>query len=702
MGLAGTSDGLLRQRALLYLRKALLNDSAQFRDAQWEAIESLVVYKEKLLVVQRTGWGKSIVYFLATKLLREKGAGPTLLVSPLLSLMRDQISAAQRLGIIAESINSANSEEWQDVIARLLSGGVDILLISPERLANEDFVNDVLSKVAPRIGLFVVDEAHCISDWGHDFRPDYMRIARVLRALPRTTPALATTATANDRVVADIASQLGNSINIIRGPLVRHSLRLQNIDMPDPAARMAWLAEQLPQIPGSGIIYTLTVRDAERLAEWLRYKGIDAYAYHSKEDLISTDDKKALEQKLLNNEVKALVATVALGMGFDKPDLRFVIHFQRPASVVHYYQQVGRAGRAVDHAYGILLGGSEDDEIANYFIETAFPPAAHISSVIHALEKAPEGLSKSRILQQINLRDGQLEKVLTMLSVQSPSPIVKQGSIYFRTATEFAPDTERAEHLTALKRKEQDRMREYMQTTGCLMEFLSKQLDDPHASQCGICSSCVGRPLLPTDYNRTLAVEASAFLRRSDIIVEPRKQWPRQMPDERYKGNIPVDLRAEQGRALCMWGDAGWGDLVKRGKQEDGRFADELVEATVDMILNRWRPDPFPTWVACVPSLNRKSLVPDFARRLADALGISLSSSVVKVIETPPQKLMHNSSQQLSNIKDAFEVDQRLIIPGSVLLVDDMIDSGWTVTVIASLLRAKGSGEVFPVALAKV
>jgi ATP-dependent DNA helicase RecQ len=362
---------MLREKALVLLRQALNNPNADFRDAQWEAIEELLLNKSRLLVVQRTGWGKSLVYFLATRLLTDQGAGCTLLISPLLALMRNQIAAAQRIGIRAETINSSNTDEWNLVNTKLLTNQVDVLLISPERLANQDFYNNILLPLSQKIGLFVVDEAHCISDWGHDFRPDYRRIVRVLQALPSNIPVLATTATANNRVVKDITDQLGQNLRISRGDLTRKSLRLQNICLPSQAARLAWLAQHLPQLPGSGIIYALTVRDAQRVADWLNTQGINAKAYYSELD---TQVRIALEDELLNNEIKALVATTALGMGFDKPDLGFVIHYQRPGSVVHYYQQVGRAGRAVETAYGILLSGDEDDQINNYFINTAFPP----------------------------------------------------------------------------------------------------------------------------------------------------------------------------------------------------------------------------------------------------------------------------------------------------------------------------------------
>lgn len=691
------SEAAFRERALHYLREALKDDNATFRDGQLDAVKSIVIDRKKLLVVQRTGWGKSIVYFLATKFLRESGAGPTIIISPLLSLIRNQVDIASRLGIEAKSINSTNESEWETIRARIREGRADVLLISPERLADERFMENVLSKISSSVGLLVVDEAHCISDWGHDFRPDYMRIARIVRALPPNTPALATTATATRRVVDDIVSQLGNDVEVLRGPLVRHSLRLQNISMPSLAARMAWLAEQLPKLSGSGIVYTLTKHDAERLADWLRHKGIDAYRYHAD---VSPAEKEDLERRLLRNELKVLVATVALGMGFDKPDLAFVIHFQRPVSVIHYYQEVGRAGRAVNSAFGILLGGSEDDDIADYFIENAFPPLVHVSSVIQALENTPNGLTKSQLLREINLSDTQLKKVLTMLSAQSPSPIVKQGSTYKRSATTFALDTRRIEQLKLVKRAEQQRMQAYIQTSDCLMEFLSNELDDPHAAKCGMCANCVGAPLIPTDFDKTLAVEASAFLRRLDFVVEPRKRWPYYMDDERYRGGIPENLRAERGRALCMWGDAGWGDMVKRGKQVDGRFPDDLVDAVVEMI-GRWKPEPCPKWVTCVPSFNHEMLVPDYAKRLASALGIPFRPCLIKVRQTRPQKAMRNSNQQLSNIIDAFDIRRDLLLPGPVLLVDDIVDSGWTFTIIASLLRTNGSGNVFPVALAQ-
>ncbi|HYP42023.1 MAG TPA: RecQ family ATP-dependent DNA helicase [Chloroflexia bacterium] len=687
------------QQALDLLRQALNNPNAEFRDGQWEAIEGLVERNERMLVVQRTGWGKSIVYFLATRLLRDRGAGPTLLVSPLLALMRNQLLAAQRLGVRAETVNSSNRDDWQAIYERIRSNQVDILLISPERLANEQFRDDVLLPMTSRIGFFVVDEAHCISDWGHDFRPDYLRIARILQALPQNIPVLATTATANNRVVADVQGQLGPTVSVSRGPLVRESLRLQNIALPSQAARMAWLAEQVPRLPGSGIIYTLTVRDAQRLAEWLRSQGVDAHAYWGDRE---SSEREDLEQQLLNNGIKALIATTALGMGFDKPDLGFVIHYQRPGSVVHYYQQVGRAGRALDTAYGILLSGAEDQEITEYFIRTAFPPEAHVDEVLEALQSADDGLSIPMLERQVNLTRGQIEKVLKSLAVKSPAPVTKDGSRWHATPVRYAPDRDKVERLTQMRYREQARMADYMQSRECLMLFLARELDDNNPTACGKCAICYGGPLLSHTFSRDLVTRAVQFLRRSDQPIEPRRQWASDALSSYgwVRGNIPLDLRAEEGRALSVWGDDGWGEQVRRGKRVEGRFDDELVGAVVAMLQERWRPDPFPTWVTCVPSLTHAALVPDFARRVAQRLGLPFVQCIRKVQHTSPQKEMENSYQQAHNLDNAFSVDARLVQDGPVLLLDDMVDSRWTFTVAAALLRQAGSGPVYPLALA--
>lgn len=685
----------VRQDALALLRKAVGSPSADFRDGQWEAVEALL-RRKRLLVVERTGWGKSIVYFLATRLLRDRGSGCTLLISPLLALMRNQIQAAGRIGVCAETINSSNPEEWQRVEEALHQNAIDVLLISPERLANEDFVTRCLLPIAGRIGLLVVDEAHCISDWGHDFRPDYRRIVRILQALPTNMPVLATTATANARVVEDVQQQLGPNLGTVRGPLARDSLRLQNLRISSQAGRMAWIAHHVPQLPGSGVVYTLTVRDACNLAAWLQTCGIDASAYHGDMEPV---ERQNLEDRLLHNQVKALAATVALGMGYDKPDLGFVIHFQRPASVVHYYQQVGRAGRALDEAYAVLLSGAEDDEIADYFIRTAFPTAGEVQQVLDALREARAPLKMAGLQRQLNLPVGKLDKVLKFLLLESPAPVQKTPAGFVRNPVAWQMPVERIQRITNLRRREQDRMREYMTTAHCLMEFLSRELSDPDATRCGKCANCRGRGL-GAEFPPELAEAVTAFLNSLDLPIEPRKAWPSGMTFEGMRGRIQPEYQAEVGRALCCWGDSGFGELIRKGKQQTQRFSDDLVEAAVRLVREQWNPQPPPEWMTCVPSRRHIGLLPNFARRLAAALRLPLIECIRKVHETEPQKTRQNSFQRVRNLEGAFEVDPGMIQRAPLLLVDDMVDSRWTFTVLAAKLRQAGSGPVLPLALA--
>lgn len=694
------TEKTLQEYARHLLGQALADPEANFREGQWSAIERIVTRQARLLVVQRTGWGKSLIYFLATRLLRDQGSGPTLLISPLLALMRNQMQAAERLGLRAATINSSNKDDWAMVREQLLGNEIDLLLISPERLANDDFREHYLLPIAARIGLFVVDEAHCISDWGHDFRLDYQRIVRILQALPATIPILATTATANDRVVADVMAQLGTGLEPLRGPLARTSLHLQTIHLPSQSARLAWLAEHVPELPGSGIIYTLTIRDCETVATWLQSQQVRAAAYHSEVDAVRREE---LEQSLLDNSLKALVATTALGMGFDKPDLGFVIHFQRPGSVVHYYQQVGRAGRAIDDSYGIMLSGDEDQDISDYFIRTAFPPQMHTTEVLAALEKAEDGLTLNQLEARLNLSHSQIEKVLKLLSIQSPAPVSKLGSHWHATAISVVPDTQKIERLTRIRQHEQARMHDYLHSRECLMYFLGRELDDPEAQPCGRCAVCLGRPLIAESFTRECAQQATMFLQRSEQPIKPRLLWKEQaLSVYGWKGRIAAELQAEPGRALSIWGDAGWGALIKKGKQQDAHFDDRLVQALCDMIQQRWQPEPFPTWMTCVPSLTHPNLVPDLAQRLALALKMPFVACVHRLKSTQPQKHMHNSYQQAHNLAGVFEVDMSLVSDQPVFLIDDMIDSGWTLTVLAALLRKAGSGPVFPVTLAQV
>jgi ATP-dependent DNA helicase RecQ len=684
----------MHEHALILLRQ-MLGDEANFREGQWQAIDAIVRQRARVLVVQRTGWGKSLVYFLSTKLLREQGAGPTILVSPLLSLMRNQIEAASRIGVRAFTINSSNRAEWDAAEAALSRDACDILLISPERLANERFMKSVLPGVSGRAGLFVVDEVHCISDWGHDFRPDYRRIVRVIKSLPAGIPVLGTTATANDRVVSDVQQQLGPGLILLRGPLARTSLRLQNIVLSSQAERLAWLAENIGKFKGSGVIYCLTVADVERVTNWLKSQGVNAEAYHAGDD--AKIDREALEKALLSNELKALVATVALGMGFDKPDLAFVIHFQRPGSVVAYYQQVGRAGRAVDRAYGILLSGSEDDDIQDYFIESAFPSPETMTSILDAL--AARGLSINELLTRVNVSRSMADRALKLLELDGAIETrFDKKVVYCRISHAWQPDIERTSRITGLRRAELAQMQSYVAYQGCLMEFLARALDDPEARPCGVCANCQGKGFR-AEASAELVKQAAAFLGRVDIVLEPRKRWPQDVSLSQTSV-IPAEMRNAPGRSLCYYGDAGWGRQVREGKYERGRFDDQLVEASARLIRERWQPDPFPEWVTAIPSRRHPRLVYDFASRLADSLGVPFVEALVRSSEAPEQKLMANSSMQARNVAGTLEAIAR-VPAGPVLLIDDIIDSGWTLTLAGWLLREKGSGVVHPFTLAR-
>jgi ATP-dependent DNA helicase RecQ len=455
---------------------------------------------------------------------------------------------------------------------------------------------------------------------------------------------------------------------------------------------MAWLAEQLPNLPGSGIIYTLTIRDAIRLCDWLKSRGISVESYTGR----TGDRRDELEQSLLENKVKALVATSALGMGYDKPDLAFVIHYQTPGSVVAYYQQLGRAGRALESAHAVLLSGQEDTEIIDYFIETAFPTRAEAEQVLNVLEQTVSGLTVPELMARLNISKGRIEKTIDLLSLESPAPIVKQDTKWVLTTTTLSEEFwQRARRLTDLRRIEREQMQEYLSLSSGHMDFLIRALDG-ESNEVHTASI----PLLPTTVNSHLVHQAIEFLRGTSLPIEPRKKWPSGgLPIFRLKGTIRPQQLAEPDRALSIWGDAGWGRLVQKGKYVDGYFSDELIKACV-VLVREWNPQPAPTWVTCIPSLSHPSLVSDFARRLSLALGLPFRTALVKTEARPEQKTMANSTQQARNVDGSLAVIDELLLAGPVLLVDDMVDSRWTLTVAAWLLRSNGTGEVWPLALA--
>jgi ATP-dependent DNA helicase RecQ len=716
----------LRAEAGEHLR-ALAGPGASLRDDQWTAISALVTGRRRALVVQRTGWGKSAVYFITTALLRARGAGPSVIVSPLLALMRNQIEAADRAGIHARTVNSANTDEWDQVYAEVADGRVDVLLVSPERLNNPGFRDNVLPRLIAAAGLLVVDEAHCISDWGHDFRPDYRRLRTLLAGLPPGVPVLATTATANARVTRDVAEQLGaggtGETLVLRGALDRDSLHLAVVQLPAAQQRLAWLAEHLPGLPGSGIIYTLTVAAAHETAAFLRERGIDVLAYTGKDD---SSAREAAENALLGNELKALVATSALGMGFDKPDLGFVVHLGAPQSPIAYYQQIGRAGRGVRRAEVILLPGREDRDIWSYFASLAFPPEHVVRTTLAALARAGRPVSAGALETQVDLSRGRLEMMLKVLDVDGAVQRVSGG--WQATGRDWAYDTERYERVAAERSREQQAMLGYLATERCRMEYLRRELDDPAAAPCGRCDNCTGRHWSAAVSEAGTAAARNRLM-RPGVDVAPRKMWPTGMKDlgVGVAGKIPATEAAATGRALGRLTDLGWGvrlrALLDTGPAAgpgagtgDEPAPDDLVAAMVK-VLAAWDWEQRPAGVVTVPSRRRPQLIGSLGRQLA---GIGRLPYLGELAYTwddgdgggpgaprpAPGPARHfNSAQRLRGVWQALALpaDVAAAVEGAggpVLLVDDQIDTGWTMTVAARLLRLAGAPAVLPFALA--
>ncbi|MDT7597965.1 MAG: ATP-dependent helicase RecQ, partial [Pseudonocardiales bacterium] len=711
----GRTEAELRTEAEAALR-ALAGPEAVLREDQWKAVHALVAQGRRALVVQRTGWGKSAVYFVSTALLRAAGKGPTVIVSPLLALMRNQIDAAARAGIQAATVNSANTDDWELVYQQVQDGKIDVLLVSPERLNNPEFRDRVLPELSRTAGLLVVDEAHCISDWGHDFRPDYRRLRSLLADLPAGVPVLATTATANDRVTRDVADQLGvtgGDALVLRGPLDRDSLRLGVLRLPTGTDRFGWLAEHLGELPGSGIIYTLTVSAAEELAGYLRERGHPVVAYTGKTD---PAERQRSEDDLLANRVKALVATSALGMGFDKPDLGFVVHLGAPGSPVAYYQQIGRAGRGVEHAEVLLLPGPEDRDIWAYFASLAFPAEQAVRATLAVLGAAGRPMSTSALEPHVELARGRLEMMLKVLDTDGAVRRVKGG--WAATGQDWEYDGARYAGLARARRAEQDAMLRYLDTDGCRMEYLRRMLDDPDAVACGRCDNCTGHR-----YDSSVPEEvrggADDWLGRPGVPVAPRKMWPSGMTalDVPLSGKLGPADAAGEGRVIGRLVDVGWGPRLRPLLRADGPVPDEVVAAAVD-VLKGWGWDTRPAGVVALPSRAHPELVASFAERIAaigrlPLLGTLLDSAppLFPVEHHPddedfdPEMAAEpeppNSAQRLAQVHRRLSVPPGLELgAGPVLLVDDVISSGWTMTVAAMLLRRAGAPAVLPLALA--
>ncbi len=666
------------------LLKSMYGTNARFREGQYEAIEATMT-QHRTLVVQKTGWGKSLVYFVCTKLLRSEHKGCTLVVSPLLALMQNQLEAAAKMGLRCNELNSLTRDCRGEILYDMMQDRLDLVLVTPESLYKDDLQ---LALKNIRIGLFVIDEAHCISDWGHDFRLEYGMLRNVLSQLPPNVPVLATTATANDRVVCDLEAQLGSNVYVSRGPLTRESLWIQVLHMQSKEERYAWILEHINELPGSGIIYCLTQRDCEYLTDFLQAHNISAMSYYSKsreEDITN----RIAEEKFRHNELKALVATVKLGMGYDKGDIAFIIHFQMPQNIVSYYQQIGRAGRNIDRAYIFLMSGAEDIDILDYFIRTAFPTEEEMSE-IYTLIREQAGAGIRFIAGNLNIRRARIDKALSFM--QKDGYIFKDHSRYYVSPKPYRYDREHYDAITRIRQNEVIQMQKLINTRECYSKFIVGCLDDKSAPVCGHCANCLGRDIISAEVGDRARLLASEYINGRTITILPRKMWISAQRSGKIKYiNMP-------GICIAKYGDAGYGEMVKEDKYSgQGRFRDELVERSVRLLTSLVRDERI-LHITCVPSL-RSNMVEDFSIRLAKRLGIRYVRLLGKT-GSRQQKEMANSSHQCDNALNSFYAASGVRFPRKMLLVDDVVDSKWTLTVCGYLLMEQGCDEVYPFALA--
>ena len=667
--------------------KELYGKDASFREGQYEAIEATMTQK-RTLVVQRTGWGKSLVYFVCTKLMREQRRGVTMVVSPLLVLMQNQIEAAEKMGLKCDVLNSAVKDRRDDILSSLENNELDLILVTPETLFAED-VQKRLRNI--RIGLFVIDEAHCISDWGHDFRLEYGNLRKIVQQLPANVPILATTATANDRVIADLQNQLGDKVYVSRGPLTRDSLYIQVLNKPDKVERYAWILENVPKLEGSGIIYCLTQRDCDYLAEFLKKNKISAAAYYSRDGEDGEKINHEIEEKFRANKLKVIVATIKLGMGYDKGDIAFIIHYQMPSNIVSYYQQIGRAGRNINKAYIFLMYGKEDEEILNYFINTAFPTEQETKRLIDYIGDH-DGIKIGQIVSAMNIRKSRIDKALAFLI--NDGFIRKDKGTYYITPKKFVYDRDHYDTITTIRKSEMEQMKHLAQTEGCYSKYIVSCLDDKTAKECGQCSNCLGKEIIPSAVSEKYIHIAEEYINKLIIPIEPRKRWASSSVTRATK----IEYINQSGFCISKYGDAGYGELVKQGKySKEKRFSDELVGKSAGALKPFIQENKI-GHICCVPSL-RSDLVKDFTLRLASSLKLEFVDALKKT-EAKQQKEMENSAHQCANAYTSFWVKDGVRIPKNILLVDDVVDSKWTFTVCGYRLMEAGAEKVYPFALA--
>ena len=711
-----------------------------FYDDQWHAIDRLL-RGERILMIQRTGFGKSLFYQFPATLF----AGVTVVFSPLIALMRDQVRVLNQRGISAAFVNSEQSpEENTAAIQRALNVNLKILYIAPERQENQEWLEATKEM---NLSMVVIDEAHTISTWGHDFRPSFRRIINLVRLLPASLPVLATTATATKRVQHDIEQQIGGCLTTIRGDLNRHNLCLHVIRVQSEDEKMIWLASNLNNLSGTGLIYTGTRVDTEIYSKWLDFVGISSVDYNAGLD---SQTRRNIEEGLRDNRWKCVVTTNALGMGIDKPDIRFIIHTQMPSSPIHYYQEIGRAGRDGKQTIIILFynetKSADNDHSVDYclplsFIEGARPSAHKYHKVIEHIKEEP--LTEREIMKRVNLKQGQIRVIKADLIDQNIIREVLYGKTkkyeYQFGAGEL--DTSEFERLRLVRIEDLDSMVDYVYTDKPRMEYLCRFLDNDEATHYSNCDNTNlvklrvrHDPLLRSrleEYRETyfpyLDLADDTFKQRSGYKI--RTPWPgtieilkdnivvhtfrndidwsvfaedvRQIIEEIHDRHFSQSSRLTNGFAASYYGVSSVGAAIHRSKYEGGGdFPDFLLKKVLSLLGKKYKGIKF-DMILYVPPTNSGDLVRNFAIKVARIINVPVSHDLKKTRHTAEQKMFQNTYNKRDNVRDAFDIDPIIVKDKCILLIDDIYDSGVTLKEVGLTLTKCGAKWIVPIVIAK-
>ena len=663
-----------RQQAEIQLQK--LFGFKQFHDLQWQVIENLLAGR-RVLFIEKTGFGKSLCFqFPATQL-----DGVTIVFSPLIALMRDQVRSMQDKGIRAAAINSnQEDDENATIITNAQNNQLDILYIAPERMENAAWITAAREM---KIAMVVIDEAHCISMWGQSFRPNYRRIVNLVRLLPRNFPVLATTATATPRVQEDIIEQVGTDLIPIRGQLMRSNIRLFVVHVESEDEKFFWLAEYLPKLKKTGIVYTGTQANTDIFSNWLQFLKFNSAAYSGRLD---AESRMRIETDFINNKYDCVVSTNALGMGIDKPDIRFIIHTQVPQSPIHYYQEIGRAGRDGQEAFAILLyNAKEDRELPQSFVDGSKPPIKMYNKVIEVTKRELLGLND--IIRRTNLKKTHVEIILSDLMDQGiiNQQIIRNSKKYFFNPDAPALDLTAFETLRNAQNQELERMLEYTGISSCRMQYLCNYLGDERQGACGVCDN---------DARQHMRVVATEAMKQQ--LQEFRETFFPVLEVETTKSKIV------NGVAASYYGVSNVGAALRHSKYEGGGdFPDWLLRLTLKAFRKYYGNTKFDL-ILYVPPTESGDLVKNFAEKISRTLGIPISHKLVKTAETSPQKVFQSGISKKDNVHGKFAYQTPAEIAGkSILLIDDIFDSGYTIKEIGQYLTNIGAATIAPLVIAR-